>query len=959
MGDRGYGRGGYDRGYGRGRGGGGDRGRGGDEGRGRGGDRGGFPRGRAIGRGDYGGISRGGQGYYGPSTQMIGPPLHAGAIPAVQVNVPPQIQRGHLTSTIGQLAIRPNYGTRGRKIQLFANFFRMKFPHFEVFVYDFAITPAAPKHVKRMVFEAWKEQYSATLNGTMRNVINHIIFDGEKNFYSMRLLPFSQHEFTVEAADGPEDIRRRTYALKMQSTTRVNLDTLEEFLNYDGTGIQPELSRTAIQVLEILIRHVPALQFTTVGRSSYYMKTTPGRPIGDGLFVHLGWFQSIRPGFTQLLLNLDVSATAFYEVDTVANVVAHFLGGQSIAVWHQFERRPNAIKDAGKFLRYVTAELNYQPAGSRRKYRITGIDTQPAGQRRVPYSDDDPSGHPPNETVAQYYLRVHNITLHHPDVPCVTAGTKRTVYLPMELLTVCAGQRHLGQLKPSQLAEMIKVTSTTPDDRLRRIVDGDRALHADSKIAAFLKEWGLQIDDKMLQIEGRILETPALTIGRNQVTPREGSWHANTFAVPAGSSIQGWSLTYWSILVLERPQSHELRAIENVRRILVDVLTKKGMVVGNREPQIIQANGGNVPNVHGLILQAGKAAITSNPNARPQLIVVVLPAKNYFGYSEIKKVAETDLGVMTQCVALPNLMKDRGIDMYCENVSLKVNIKLGGINSYLDPERELTSFVQLHQRVPTMLIGADITHPRPGSQGRSIAAVVGSMDQRYCYYQAAIRSQTTRVEIISDMKEAVKELFQAFFNRSRVFPSRVVYFRDGVSEGQFTEVVLNEVQAIRTAAAELGMGKLTLSFIVVTKRHHARFVPVNKNDGDRKNGNCLPGTTVDTTVVHPFSFDFYQYGGQGLLGTSRPAHYTVLSDEHKLDADTLQAFTFRLTHLYGRCNRSVSLVAPVMYAHLVAQRARCYVPDVGAQSVSSEGAEGAEIPLRAVLDSVKGTMFFV
>ncbi|TPX32738.1 hypothetical protein SmJEL517_g04218 [Synchytrium microbalum] len=929
----------------------GDRGGRGRGGRGGYGDsRGGSDRGYSgRGRGDYGG-----RGSSFSSQATLAGPLHQGPIPAVAIAVPAQISRRGIITNVGEMPVRPNYGARGRKVPLFANFFRMKYPNFEVFQYDFAITPSAPKHVKRVVFEAWKEQYAATLTGQMVNVVKHIIFDGEKNFYSMRPLPFQSQEFSVEAADGPEDTRKRTYALKMQTTTKVDMSTLDSYLNYYGSGPQPELPRNAIQVLEILIRHVPALLFNTVGRSSYYLKESVGSSIRDGLFVHLGWFQSIRPGFTQLLLNLDVSATAFYEVDTVANVVAHFCGQQSIMPFWR-NARPNQVKDVSKFLRYVTAELNYQPAGNRKRYRITGLDTQSAAQRRVPYTAEE-TDHPPNETVAQYYLRVHNITLRYPDVPCVTAGSKRTVYLPMELLSVRPGQRHLGQLKPEQLAEMIKVTSTTPDDRLRRIVDGDRALHANPKVASFLKEWGLQIEDKMLQIEGRVIETPNLTVGagqRGQISPREGSWQAGTFAVPAGAGNTGWSLKYWSILILESPRDYEYRAVENFTRVLVDTLLKKGMAVSNKEPPILQAKG---QNYHAAILEAGKAAIAGAQKVAPQLIIVVLPKKNFVGYPEIKRIAETALGVMTQCVALPNLTKDRGIEMYCDNVTLKVNAKLGGINTFLDPGRgELTAFAS---NIPTMLMGADVTHPRPGSQGRSIAAVVGSMDQKFCFYNAAIRSQGARVEVISDMKEAVKELFQTFRNRSNLYPQRVVFFRDGVSEGQFTEVVLNEVRAIKTAAQECGIQGLTLTFIVVTKKHHARFVPVNRGDGDRRNGNCLPGTTVDTSVVHPFAFDYYQFGSQGLLGTSRPAHYTVLFDEHKFDADSLQAFTFRLTHLYARCNRSISLVAPVMYAHLVAARARCYAPDMGSQSVSSEGAEGAEVPLRAVLDTVKSTMYF-
>ncbi len=39
--------------------------------------------------------------------------------------------------------------------------------------------------------------------------------------------------------------------------------------------------------------------------------------------------------------------------------------------------------------------------------------------------------------------------------------------------------------------------------------------------------------------------------------------------------------------------------------------------------------------------------------------------------------------------------------------------------------------------------------------------------------------------------------------------------------------------------------------------------------------NCLAGTAVDRGVGHPTEFDFYLQSHGGLLGTSRPTHYSV------------------------------------------------------------------------------------
>lgn len=149
-----------------------------------------------------------------------------------------------------------------------------------------------------------------------------------------------------------------------------------------------------------------------------------------------------------------------------------------------------------------------------------------------------------------------------------------------------------------------------------------------------------------------------------------------------------------------------------------------------------------------------------------------------------------------------------------------------------------------------------------------------------------------------------------------------MFYRDGVSEGEFVQVLRDEVGAIRSACRKLNATYAPkITFVVVQKRHHARFFPSQSNLADRS-GNCQPGTVVDTEIVHPFEFDFYLQSHAGLLGTSRPAHYNVLCDENRFTSDSLQELTYRMCYLYARCTRSVSMVPAAYYAHLVAQRAR-------------------------------------
>lgn len=67
---------------------------------------------------------------------------------------------------------------------------------------------------------------------------------------------------------------------------------------------------------------------------------------------------------------------------------------------------------------------------------------------------------------------------------------------------------------------------------------------------------------------------------------------------------------------------------------------------------------------------------------------------------------------------------------------------------------------------------------------------------------------------------------------------------DGVSEGQFSQVLLHEMTAIRKACASLENGYLPrVTFVVVQKRHHTRLFPAQHGNRDTtdRSGNIQPG----------------------------------------------------------------------------------------------------------------------
>ncbi len=230
---------------------------------------------------------------------------------------------------------------------------------------------------------------------------------------------------------------------------------------------------------------------------------------------------------------------------------------------------------------------------------------------------------------------------------------------------------------------------------------------------------------------------------------------------------------------------------------------------------------------------------------------------------------------------------------------------------------------------PVMVVGADVTHPAPDQLGfkPSIAAVVASIGPAISRYISEIRVQFKQekevhvTEQILDMQGIFRKLLERFYMLTKQKPQRVIFYRDGVSEGQFEMVLNKEISAMQKACASLNPNyQPGMTYFVAQKRHHTRLFP-EANQGLR-NGNVRPGTVVDTDIVHPTVSSFFLASHEGIQGTTKPTYYVKLYDDNNLSADVEQALTYYLCHLYSRCERSVSYPAPTYNAHLAAFRAR-------------------------------------
>jgi eukaryotic translation initiation factor 2C len=109
------------------------------------------------------------------------------------------------------------------------------------------------------------------------------------------------------------------------------------------------------------------------------------------------------------------------------------------------------------------------------------------------------------------------------------------------------------------------------------------------------------------------------------------------------------------------------------------------------------------------------------------------------------------------------------------HVHVRINVKLGGINTIPDPTSvsiltdprnptivmgELHAILSTVYCIDNILLGADVIHPAPGSDGRpSFTALVANVDSDTAKYIATSRVQASRQEMIEDLQAMSKVIF--------------------------------------------------------------------------------------------------------------------------------------------------------------------------------------------------------
>ncbi|KAK7931762.1 hypothetical protein PG985_002474 [Apiospora marii] len=900
--------------------------------------------------------------------------------------------------------LRPAYGSKGKAVVVATNYYEMSVKPQTILQYKLTPTrfvpPGATGPVKKTDPKGRKLHRIIQL--AMEQLGGTWVSEFKDYVYSLNPLVFPDDNLTVRI-EYTDEGRPMEFDVKFDQTKSINVDPLVKYLTTmkDYSGDFPVYA-DVVSAIGAVLGHTPRSNndVASLGSSRHFPLNVPGQssPLGrpDMNTIIRGYFQSVRPATGRLLLNLNVSHGVFRFAGPVKGLLEQY-DDYNLRYVHRLLARLRAevvfLFDHGQPKSGKKGKVAGPPqdkTGRRTSEKtLTGLAMRYGGPKSVTVQRDfarphevsfvlDGNGEVPSGfkegqsyTVAQYYKIRYNYTVE-PNLPVIHVGPKaKPIYIPAEFVTIKPGQAVRRKTTPEETREMIEFACRSPFANATSIATlGRQSLGLDD--SEVLKAFNVSVGKNLLTVHARELPTPSIQYqGQKMASVFEGGWNMQGIKVyRPGQPIERCTWVNIHEDGVGRPYDPNvlISTMEAWRKFMNDsmgILSKPF-----KHPNGLQVRLSKGQHAEQVLREAFKTI------EQAQMVFVVLSGKGAETYNAVKLLGDSEFGFHTVCVVRDSLLKGLAKDprQYYANVGLKVNLKMGGAN------HKLRDDIPIFKEGKTMSVGYDVTHPTNLSGGGdglpSIVGMVSSTDRDLAQWLPTTWTQKGRQEMLDD------RLCDEFVGRIRLWqkankgqlPDNILIFRDGVSEGQFAQVLTNEVPQMRRACTKIypANRKPLFTLVVSVKRHQTRFYPTQTTNMTRSR-NVKNGTVVDRGVTLARTWDFFLVAHNALQGTARPAHYTVLLDEifepkYKAEAaNMMEKVVHEMCYLFGRATKAVSICPPAYYADILCTRRRVYMSDVfdastdDNTSVSSGSQEQHILKAsgRKIHDRLKDTMYYI
>nr|AEX87971.1 Otiwi9 [Sterkiella histriomuscorum] len=525
--------------------------------------------------------------------------------------------------------------------------------------------------------------------------------------------------------------------------------------------------------------------------------------------------------------------------------------------------------------------------GSYRAYQIKSIIFD-----KTPFTMKFTNSEGDTFTVAQYFQKVIKQNITDKNQPIFVASLNgRDIYLPPELCNMDGIPDEISQ-DPYQMKEIMSKFRKNPNQKYDEIEKFSSKLFAQKQ----LKQWGLEIEKKPMELTSNILPVPRIRMNDGAIINCGPNEIRN---LPIQNSValgdDEWIFAY---------DQKNFRQAENVHQQMLAGCDKLGMLVGH--PIWIEIQ--NTRDKKEFEVELDKVLKTKFKEEPPKIIVILVPTDRI--YKDFKAVCY-QRKLRSQAISYKVANK-------C-NLSVASNI-LRQINSKLQGDLFNLVFPKQITDKHTMLLGIDVGHSGPNSVVGFCATYNREMSQ---YYSEKI-VQRKNIELVSkNLTSALKNALSAYQDHNGRLPEHLILFRDGVGDSMRKQVLRTEISQFRQAINEnynQTEKKPYITVIFVNKRINQRFFV---EDYQQNLQNPPPGCLIDSSVVESedsnLEYDFYLIPQQTTQGCAVPTHFFVGFNDSPHSKDVIEKLTYDLCYYYFNWQGPIKVPAPCMYAHKIAE----------------------------------------
>uniref|UniRef100_A0A8C4R414 Uncharacterized protein n=1 Tax=Eptatretus burgeri TaxID=7764 RepID=A0A8C4R414_EPTBU len=347
---------------------------------------------------------------------------------------------------------RPSVGLLGSTISLRTNLFQLDIPKGVIHYYDVQVFPEkCPRRLNREVVQRMLKSYKQIFGERVP------AYDGFKNLYTATPLPIGSERVVLNG----HVWSGRKFLVSLRWVAAVNFQPLHNSLLSQSASVP----RDSMKALDVIMQHLQSMRYRLVGRSFFSESMDRVHPLGFGREVWFGFHQSLRPAMWNVMLNVDVSAAAFYKAQPVLDFLCEILGLSS-----PFNRAFLTEAQHATFSREIVGmKVEIAHCGqSKRKYRVCSLSHKSADVQTFPLLLAN--GQWLECSVTRYFRDKHKLQLRFPHLPCLHVGHReKHTFLPLEVCDVMAGQHCIRHLTDSQVSMMIRATAHSATHRQEEI----------------------------------------------------------------------------------------------------------------------------------------------------------------------------------------------------------------------------------------------------------------------------------------------------------------------------------------------------------------------------------------------------------------------------------------------------------------------------------------------------------